>query len=481
MPGASPTVKPKIGPKNGDHSPPLGFQFESRDELPIEGQDDALPLATDFICSLFNLEFNNLQKPRERQLGEYYLWVADLYCYAGELEIEEPRLAQEAIKTRLTAQWKYMVEHGRDPALTRLGEAVREALTPQPAIDSMAMNGAEVPLIHAEEVTPKEVTYLWEPYIPRGMLTAIDGDPGAGKSYLGLAIVAALSRGRLPGPLQRFLGPQRTPQMTLWCTGEEDVTKALVPRLQQLRANLRQVKIYDGLAHDVVMFSSLSGLEQRIQELKPALLVFDPLIAFMEADRNMNSANAMKQALRNLEQLVQKHDIAGLVMRHLTKDSKSKAIYRGLNSVALAATFRSMLLIDHDPTVQGEPGITRGIMAHSKSSYRAKGPSLTYQLDAEGFHWTGTSQLSANQLNSSTGEIDKLAEAKDFLEDFLKDGPQKANDVKEAAREQEGITNATLRRAQKSLKIVPYQEERGWYWELPRKKTRGREILLPPE
>jgi DNA repair protein RadA/Sms len=260
------------------------------------------------------------------------------------------------------------------------------------------------------------------------------------------------------------------PQRTLWCTGEEDIKKTLVPRLLKLKADLRQITFYDGLANDVVMLSNLTGLEQRIKELQPALLVFDPLISFLEADANMNSANAMKQALRNLERLLQTHGTACLLTRHLTKDSKSKAIYRGLSSVALAGTFRSILFVDHDPTVQREQGITRGVMAHSKCSYEAIGSSLTYRIDAQRFEWTGTSELSANQLNSPATE-DKLREAVSFLKEFLGTQARPSTEVKEVAMEGHGIAYATLRRACKQLKVEVYQKDRVWVWELPVKRT----------
>ncbi len=50
-------------------------------------------------------------------------------------------------------------------------------------------------LTRLSEVEPVEVDWLWEPYIPLGKLTFIEGDPGLGKSWLALAIASALSTG----------------------------------------------------------------------------------------------------------------------------------------------------------------------------------------------------------------------------------------------------------------------------------------------
>lgn len=47
-----------------------------------------------------------------------------------------------------------------------------------------------VPLevIKASEIEPKEVKWLWYPYIPFGKVTLLQGDPGDGKSKLKLLI-----------------------------------------------------------------------------------------------------------------------------------------------------------------------------------------------------------------------------------------------------------------------------------------------------
>src|SRR5438874_3237412 len=47
-------------------------------------------------------------------------------------------------------------------------------------------------------VRPETVRWLWEPYLPRGKLALLDGDPGVGKSLLTIDLAARLSRG---GPL----------------------------------------------------------------------------------------------------------------------------------------------------------------------------------------------------------------------------------------------------------------------------------------
>ena len=70
-----------------------------------------------------------------------------------------------------------------------------------------------VPLevVKASEIEPKEVKWLWYPYIPFGKVTLLQGDPGDGKSKLMLSIAALLSNGK---PLP-FTDEEETEPMTI--------------------------------------------------------------------------------------------------------------------------------------------------------------------------------------------------------------------------------------------------------------------------
>ena len=52
-------------------------------------------------------------------------------------------------------------------------------------------------IVKASEIVPKEVRWLWYPYIPLGKVTLLQGDPGDGKSKLMLSPAALLSNGEL--------------------------------------------------------------------------------------------------------------------------------------------------------------------------------------------------------------------------------------------------------------------------------------------
>ena len=49
---------------------------------------------------------------------------------------------------------------------------------------------AKLEIIKASEIIPKEVRWLWYPYIPFGKVTLLQGDPGDGKGKLMLSLAA---------------------------------------------------------------------------------------------------------------------------------------------------------------------------------------------------------------------------------------------------------------------------------------------------
>ena len=54
--------------------------------------------------------------------------------------------------------------------------------------------------VSCAEITPIAVSWLWEPYLPRGKLAILDGDPGTGKSFVTLDLAARVSAGApMPG------------------------------------------------------------------------------------------------------------------------------------------------------------------------------------------------------------------------------------------------------------------------------------------
>jgi hypothetical protein len=79
------------------------------------------------------------------------------------------------------------------------------------------------------EIKPAPVDWIWPRYLAAGTVTTLSGEPGAGKTYLALAIAAALTSGKLPDNNRR-----RRAQDVLYLNGDDSPSQVLRPRFDSL-------------------------------------------------------------------------------------------------------------------------------------------------------------------------------------------------------------------------------------------------------
>ncbi len=60
--------------------------------------------------------------------------------------------------------------------------------------ENQIISNTKLEIIKASDIKPKEVRWLWYPYIPFGKVTLLQGDPGDGKSKLMLSLAACFPR-----------------------------------------------------------------------------------------------------------------------------------------------------------------------------------------------------------------------------------------------------------------------------------------------
>ncbi len=338
-------------------------------------------------------------------------------------------------------------------------------------IDS-AVPHVGIKVVSMSTVEAEKVEWLWHPYIARGKLTLIEGDPGLGKSWLSLALASNISRGlQLPND-----GPRSGCEATLLMTCEDGLGDTIRPRLDALGADLTKVKAVDQpLVFDDV---GLQGIENALRAWQFDLLIIDPLVGYLGGSVDLHKANEVREVMARLADLAQRYRCAVVCIRHLTKSTRSKSIYRGMGSIDLTAAARSVLLVG------GHPEKGRGLV-HIKSNLAPQGPAIGYTLDAGQFEWTGISNLTPQDILADEGREQPVDEAEEFLTTTLKDGSVPAREVF-AQAEAEGIAEKTVKRAKKNLGVQSYKTglESGWLWELPAgHKTEtinpGREESLP--
>lgn len=137
----------------------------------------------------------------------------------------------------------------------------------------------------------------------------------------------------------------------------------LVEREKHLRGYLSSVN----MIHD--------RLEQAIIETGARLIILDLIQAYIGATVDMHRANEIRPVLKHLGIIAEKHNCAIILIGHMNKASGSKSTYRGLGSIDIQATARSVLLVAR---LRDKPNIR--IMAHDKSSLASAGDAIGFEM-----------------------------------------------------------------------------------------------------
>lgn len=328
------------------------------------------------------------------------------------------------------------------------------------------------------DITPLDIDWLWEGYIPMGMMFSVQGDPGSGKSYAMLALAAALTRGETPPDCKGRTG-RIEPRNVLYINCEDPTEYVTVKRAISLGAVREKLFV---LSEDAAVFDiqQLERLEKIIVETKPALIIIDPIQGYLGPRVDMHRANDVRPVLAPLAKLSTKeHSTLGFVM-HMNKYGGGTAQQRGLGSIDFSANFRVQFLIGPDRHAPEDR-----LMVQFKNNIGEQAPTQRYQIKADGtFIWKGPSSESGEEdvsRNLQLGNGTAVDEAAKFILEQLQDRPQWSTGLEEKAKKR-GINKSALTRGSKLLidhwkiekRLAPGYKK--WYWSL-----KGRNINFSNE
>jgi hypothetical protein len=344
----------------------------------------------------------------------------------------------------------------------------------------------------AADIAPKRIDFLWQNRIARGKHTAFAGEPGEGKSQLSINIAATISRGR-EWPCNEGCAPVGN---VIILNAEDGADDTVVPRLMAAAADLARMHLIssvvqrDGKGHRTFnLQSDLALLEREITRIgNVVLVIIDPISSYMgKTDSHKNAE--VRGALEPLNEIAARLNVAVVSITHFSKSGtghNSKALHRLIGSIAFVAAPRAVFAVIEDPDNKG-----RMLFLSTKNNMAAKPQGLAYRLVqtfvdgkagesilASYVHWDNAPvTMSADEaLRATDGGGDKtaLAEAVEFLQDLLADGPIPQKDVKQHS-DSAGHSWATTKRAKKALGVrAERKAETGdglaaagrWYWSL---------------
>lgn len=247
-------------------------------------------------------------------------------------------------------------------------------------------------LISISDIQAEEAKWLWYPYLPRGKITIVQGDPGekndlcpfaGGAAHnwatpAGKRFGAAAHECHLPDGGGRAGGHHQTKAYDGWCglfkgDGYRRKPEGTEPSRRAFKAAAK--------------------------ETGTGLIVLDPLQAYLGDGVDMHRANEVRPVFKKLCAMAERTSCAEVLIGHMNKMQGAKFSYRGLGSLNFQAAARRVLLVGR---LRDEPNIR--VAAHDKSSLAPEGWSIAFELNREtGFQWKGYCDTTVDELLSGAG------------------------------------------------------------------------------
>jgi archaellum biogenesis ATPase FlaH len=331
------------------------------------------------------------------------------------------------------------------------------------------------------EVKKEELDFVWYPYLVRGEVSIVEGDPGLGKSYLMQMVAAHIAKGkRLPSPR---VGKNHKVQGTVvYFDMENSAGSVTKPRLEQNGMKKLEDLIVMNQFFTIDDEDAMEEIYDALEIYKPTLVVFDTLNAYI-GRADTHKASESTAAINRFADIARQFNCAVVVLRHLTKGSGS-AMYRGQGSIAFSGTARVVMSVGVDPADTENRAV-----AITKINFAKAPRALTFRIEERPkeeseFIFGEYTDLSAQEIMDAAsnaraeGKVgDSMQEAMEFLEEQIAEGPMDKSKLFRMA-ETRSVSSKLLERAAARMGVVKEKERKGsskvemWSLKDPSKKTK---------
>jgi putative DNA primase/helicase len=342
-------------------------------------------------------------------------------------------------------------------------------------------NTDEVVLIHAADINPVAIDWLWQGWLAMGKLHILAGMPGQGKTSLALSIAAIVSSGSSwPDCSNGNAG-----NVLIW-SGEDDVKDTLLPRIMACGANRSNCYFIDGRREGSIKFpfdpaTDLNALQKKALEIgNVKLIILDPIVNVVAGDSHKNSE--VRRGLQPVVDLANSLGAAVLGISHFSKGGAgSDPASRVVGSIAFVAVARVVLVA---AKVISPIGDAMYIFARSKSNIGPDDGGFSYEIEqievkpgifasqvvwGEEVHGSALDLISAPQTQNSAEKTNKKNEAVELLRTLLVNDCWTPSSTCYESMTVTGLTKKQIWNASKKLGIISKKNSMkdGWYWRLP--------------
>jgi putative DNA primase/helicase len=341
-------------------------------------------------------------------------------------------------------------------------------------------------LTKGSDIKPRPIRWLWNGWLARGKLALIGGQPGVGKTTLGLKLTAIVTSGGLWPD-----GTRATAGLCIIWSGEDDPDDTLSPRLEASGADMENIRVVTGVQHGEAKRAfdpakDLAALKAAIDGISGeiSMILIDPIVAAATGDSHKNSET--RRSLQPIVDLAREYGAALLGIHHFTKGSEgANPVDRFTGSLAFGAVPRVLMVASRGEVASdGKPG--PHIFMRAKSNIGQDDGGFHYDLHNVPL-WSNpeieTSVVSFGEsirgnardilAKAEAPEVEEevataLRESSDFLLDQLADGPKQAKEIYAAAQDA-GMSKRTVDRAKAKLSVASVKDGMGagWVWKLP--------------
>lgn len=355
-------------------------------------------------------------------------------------------------------------------------------------------------------IRAERIDWVWPGKLPLGMFSIFCGRMGSGKGLTWGDIVARLTTGsNWPDGAPNSLGPQTA----LIVCSEDDPNRVLRPRLEAAGADLDKV-LWLKLTEKTETVNRkatkrqrqliidrdldlLAGALARHPQIK--LVVLDPLSSFVSV--KITDDKEIRPVMDAITKMCAITGAALLAVSHTNKRSDVDSTQRvlGASSVAGAARIIWSLALNPDDKEERLLSLVKSNIGNTKGQkFRVAVEKVRLEdgseAEAPRCEWLGDHDEDADEVMEKQkaksrygGEDSKLVLAKAFLQEkFRESWEHKCTALYSEAKDREGISDKTLKRAMNQLRDggqLPIEVDdrrmqgRGYWWTVRRPEDRA--------